>query len=150
MKHETFHNATFKGQSDTAAPVRDYLCAHRDALSHAADLLGGNEAAKSVDWLADALAQQTPASRRADRLLDDLLDLLSLKNVGDPDRPESGYFSLICPADPAVEEIFLLTDGLSQAREEMRERERRFGSLDAANNNRIELGGSKLESRNAK
>lgn len=150
MKHETFHNASFKRQSDTAAPVREYLCAYRDALSHAADLLGGKEAAKRVGWLADALTQQTPVSRRADRLLDDLLDLLSLENVGDPDRPESGYFSLICPADPAVEEICLLTDGLSQAREEMRERERRFGSLDAANNNRIELGGSKLEYRNAK
>lgn len=150
MKHETFYNGAFKGQSDTVAPVRDYLCAHRDALWHAADLLGGHEAAKRVGWLADALEQQTPASRRADRLLDDLLDLLSLENVGDPDRPETGYFSMICPADPAVEEICLLTDGLSQAREEMRERERRFGSLDAATKNRNSLGGSKLEPRSSK
>ena len=147
MKHETFYNAAFKGQSDTAAPVREYLRAHRDALWNAADLLGGHEAAKRVSWLADAFAEQSPASRRADRLLDDLLGLLSLENVGDPDRPESGYFSMICPADPAVEEICLLTDGLSQAREEMRERERRFGSLDAANMKRIGLVGSKSERR---
>lgn len=147
MKHETFYNTATKGQSDVAAPVRDYLCAHSDALWNAAKLLGGYEAAKRVGWLADALEQQTTASRRADRLLDDLLDLLSLENVGDPDRPETGYFSMICPADPAVEEICLLTDGLSQAREEMRERERRFGSLDAANKKRIGLVGSKSERR---
>tara|TARA_R110002124_G_scaffold287219_1_gene471708 strand:+ start:2412 stop:2864 length:453 start_codon:yes stop_codon:yes gene_type:complete len=150
MKHETFYNAAFKGQSDTAAPVRDYLCRHRDALWSAADLLGGHEAAKRVGWLADALEQQTHISRRAHRLLDDLLELLSLKNVGDPDRLESSYFSMICPADPVVEEICLLTDGLSQAGEEMRERERRFGSLDAASKNRTGLGGSTLEPRSSK
>jgi hypothetical protein len=150
MKHETFYKAAFKGQSDTVAPVRDYLCAHRDALWHAADLLGGHEAAKRVGWLADALEQQTPISRRAHRLLDDLLDLLSLENVGDPDRPEASYFSMICPADPVVEKICLLTNGLSQAREEMRARERHFGTVDAASKNRTGLGGSTLEPRSSK
>ena len=45
--------------------------------------------------------------------LDDLLDLLMLEHVHDPDRIEAGRFALIDPASPVVEEICLLADGLN-------------------------------------
>jgi hypothetical protein len=41
-----------------------------------------------------------------------LHDLLTLQHVADLDREECGYFAEIDPADPAVEEICLLSDGL--------------------------------------
>lgn len=139
MKHETFHSAAFEGQSDIGASVRSYLLKHRDAFWHAADRLGGCEAARRVGWLIDALEQQTTISRRAHRLLDDLLELLTLENVGDPDRSESGCFAMISPDDPAVEEICLLTDGLLQALEQMGKHEQRIGCLDTANKDTIAL-----------
>ncbi len=123
MKHETFHLSPQDDQSDAAAPVRHYVCQHRDSLWHAAHLLGGYEAAKKVGHLADALEQQTLLSGQAKRYLGDLLDLLRLEHVGDPDRPEMEYFAAIDPSDPVVEEICVLTDELSQAVDKMRARE---------------------------
>jgi len=90
MKHETFNLSTRNDQPDGAACVRQYVGAHRDALWHAARLLGGVEAARNVGCLADDLERQVPISRRTKRLLEDLLDLLQLKNVSDPDRVDCG------------------------------------------------------------
>jgi len=42
----------------------------------------------------------------------ELHDLLTLQNVGDPEREECGYFADIDPADSVVEDICLLSDGL--------------------------------------
>lgn len=70
------------------------------------------------------LERQAPISRRSKRLLEDLLDLLQLKNVSNPYRTEMGHFSVIDPSDPVVEEICILTDGLAQAINEMLAQER--------------------------
>lgn len=51
-------------------------------------------------------------------MLAELLSLLMLENVHDPERPEAGFFALIDPADPAIEEICLLTDGFRNALEQ--------------------------------
>ncbi len=124
MKHETFKLSTRDDQPDCAACVRHYMGAHRDALWHAARLLGGYEAARNVGHIAEALERQVPISRRTKRRLEDLLDLLRLENVGDPDRVEMGHFAVIDPSDPVVAEICLLTDGLALAFDEMRAQER--------------------------
>ncbi|WP_281969168.1 hypothetical protein [Roseovarius nanhaiticus] len=123
MKHETFNLSTRDDQPDCADCVRQYFGAHRDALWHVARLLGGYEAARNVGRLAEDLERQAPISRRTKRLLEDLLDLLQLKNVSDPDRVEMGYFAVIDPSDPVVEEICILTDGLAQVIDEMRAQE---------------------------
>lgn len=44
--------------------------------------------------------------------VNDLLAILTLEHVHDCDRDESGYFAEIDPADPIVEDICLLADGL--------------------------------------
>jgi hypothetical protein len=120
MKHEIFRPSTRQNQSDTAASVRHFLQANKDDLWRAAHLLGGGKAAKSVSQLVDDLGQPGTVSRKVGLRLDALLALLCLEHVGDPDRPEAGYFSAIDPADPVVDDICLLTDGLAKAIGEMR------------------------------
>lgn len=130
MKHETFPFSTEGNQSDAAAPVRRFVWEHRDSLWHAAHLLGGYDAAKKVGHLAEALAQQACLSRRTKCLLEDLLELLRLEHVGNPDRPEMEYFAAIDPNDSAVDEICVLTDGLSRAIDVMQARERDLDHID--------------------
>ncbi len=120
MKHELFRPSTRQDRSDTAASIRHFLQANKDGLWHAALLLGGGKAAKTVGQLVDDLDQPGPVSREARLRLEALLALLSLEHVSDQDRPEAGYFATIDPADPVVEDICLLTDGLAKAIGEMR------------------------------
>ena len=96
-------------------PVHVYVHHNLDGLRHAARLLGGYDAMDLVDEIAEALRYDPKISRRTRTRLNTLGDLLRLENVGDPDRPEMGYFAVIDPNDPAVEEICLLTDGLEDA-----------------------------------
>lgn len=54
-------------------------------------------------------------SRRTTGLLSQLKDILFLEHVDNPERVESGFFAAINPADPVVEDICLLADGLAQS-----------------------------------
>lgn len=118
MKHETFHPSRGRDQSDLAAPVRQFVCEHRNSLMHAARLLGGYDAAEKVNNLAETLERAAPISWQTKRVLCALQDLLSLENVGDPDRSETEYFASINSTDAVVAEICALTDGLSHAIDE--------------------------------
>ena len=109
------HSASQAAPVDPAVPVRRFVADHYDALWHAARLLGGYEAAREVGHLATALANEPTLSRSTGRRLHALLDLLMLENVGDPERVEMGFFAVIDPSDPCVEEICLLADGLAEA-----------------------------------
>lgn len=91
-----------------------FFTTYRDALVNAAELLGGPTAARRVLTLADALSVPQPRMTRwIGRELVALHRLLTLHDVGDFDRPESYFFSLIDPADPAIADICILTDGFS-------------------------------------
>lgn len=103
-----------------ATPVAVFVAEHGAALWHAARLLGGYEQARLVDRLADALENEPRPTTRVGIMLDQLLDLLTLQNAGDPDRAEWGFFVVLDPGDPAVEEICLLADGLKAAMEATR------------------------------
>lgn len=101
-------------------PIRDFVEQHRDGLLNAANLLGGRSGARLVQTVIDGLAGPTAPSRRVTRAIDDLRDLLTLQHVHDPDCDEAAHFAAINPADPCVEEICLLADGLCAALEDAR------------------------------
>ena len=68
--------------------------------------------------LFETLSTQSSLSGRASRELIALHGLLALDHVGDPSRPEAGYYAALDPASPQVEEICLLADELRQVFEE--------------------------------
>ena len=95
-------------------PIHEFIEAHQCALHHAAHLLGGKEGVGLVDMVADALSREMSLSRRTIGLLRQLKSLLFLEHVDDIERAECGHFAAIDPADPVVEDICLLADGLQQ------------------------------------
>lgn len=88
--------------------IQDYS----EALQNAALLLGGQWALKRVQFLVDHLATNRALTRRAKSDIVALHKLLTLQNVGDPERIETALFSNLDPADPVVEELCLLSDAL--------------------------------------
>lgn len=108
--------STDAAQEIPAEPVTTFVFAHHEGLWHAARLLGGYESARLVDRCVDLLAQDRRVTPRTAVMLDQILSLLSLDKVDDPNLPYMGYFAVIDPLDPVVEEICLLTDGLRHAR----------------------------------
>jgi hypothetical protein len=96
-------------------PIHGFMELNRDALRQAAGLLSGCDGAHTVDQISDALSRELAPSRRTAGLLKQLRDILFLEHVDDPDQVESGFFAAIDPADPVVENICLLADGLAQA-----------------------------------
>lgn len=98
-----------------AAPVLAFVAEHEVALWHAADLLGGRSSTRLVDCLAEELRQSRRLSRRTRLMLGQIVDLLTLQNVSDFDRPEAAHFAEIDPSDPAVAEICWLADALQAA-----------------------------------
>lgn len=103
-------------------PIHDFIEAHQCALHHAAHLLGGKEGAGLVDMVADALSRELLLSRRTIGLLRQLKSLLFLEHVDDIERAEFGHFAAIDPADPVVEDICLLADGLQRVLSESNDR----------------------------
>ena len=53
--------------------------------------------------------------RHCGAVLGELIDLLALEHVHDPDREEAARFAMIDPADPVVEQNRWLTDRLREA-----------------------------------
>ncbi len=101
---------------DGTTSLREFVCAHQEALFNAASLLAGRRGGRLVIEVADELARNNPAiSTRCRRRMNDLLDILALENVHDPDRDESGFFAQLDPASPIVEELCLLTDQYREA-----------------------------------
>ena len=91
-----------------------FLAANRDGLQNAATLLGGPLAGRRVWGIVEALSAPQPRlTRWIARELLALHRLLSLEDVADFDKPAAHYFSLLDPANPAVAEVCLLTDGLT-------------------------------------
>lgn len=99
--------------SATVMSLMIFLSTNREGLLNSATLLGGPVAGRRVLRLLDTLASQRQMTRWVSAELAALHRLLSLRDVGDFDRPEAYFFSLLHPEDPAVAEICLLTDGLT-------------------------------------
>jgi len=92
--------------------VREFLRMHRTALAKVAHALGGQAASARVLLLSEAVRHTTHLTRAQGRQLVDLHRLLTLNDVGDPDRIETGCFAMIDPDFPIVEECCLLAKKL--------------------------------------
>ncbi len=116
MKHDPkFAFSTGIAQEIPVDPVLLFVSRHYEALWHAARLLGGYESARLVDRCVELLAEGQCVTPRTAVMLEQILAVLSLDNVDDPNLPYMGFFAVIDPLDPVVEDICLLTDGLRQA-----------------------------------
>lgn len=102
-------------QDISSDPVLSFVATHQDELWHAARLLGGYESARLVDRCVAILEQDRCVSRRSRIMLGQILSVLCLEKVDNPELPYLGFFAVIDPSDPVVEEICLLTDGLRNA-----------------------------------
>lgn len=105
----------YRPHHDANSPARLFVEEHQDALAQAAERLAGRRGALLVADLVDRLGSETHLSRATHAGLHQLLDVLSLERVHDPDREESVLFADVEPTDPVVEEICLLTDQLRDA-----------------------------------
>lgn len=92
-----------------AMALRRFLDDNAARLEAAALLLGGEAAAGRTRRLISG----TPFGT-LHREAGVLLDLLTLRHVGDPDRIESARFALIRPTDPRVPALCRLADGLGE------------------------------------
>ena len=109
-------------QQFAAKPVIALFKKSHSEIWHSARLLGGFEASRLVDQCVGALEQDAAITNRVRIMLDQILKMLSLDEVDDPNQHFMAYFAVIDPLDPVVEEICLLTDSLRAAIEEAAER----------------------------
>lgn len=79
-------------------------------LAHAAARLGGAHGEARVVSCGLQLEAASQMTHRIGKELQAVHRLLSLADVGDPDRIETELFSAMNPASPEVEAICLLTD----------------------------------------
>lgn len=100
-------------------PLRDFVAEHQQGLEHAARLLSGRRGSQCVVRIVEALSSGGPLTRSTRRDLNVLLEILHLEHVHDFDREEAGYFAEIDPAEPVVEEICLVADGLQDVMRRM-------------------------------
>lgn len=119
-------------QETPTDPILCFVAAHHVGLWHSARLLGGYESARLVDRCAELLAQDRSVTPRTRIMLDQILAVLSLDKVDDPDLPYMGYFAEIDPSDPVVEEICLLTDRLRDMLERIEVKAARTREVHAA------------------
>ncbi|WP_223428993.1 hypothetical protein [Tateyamaria pelophila] len=115
-----FPNALGAARRRRATGLRAYLGDHRDTLLNSAALLGGQPGVRLAQSVLDGFDILGTPTRRTMRALDDLLDLLMLEHVHDPERIEAAHFVMIDPASPIVEEICLLADDLDDMLEAYR------------------------------
>ena len=95
--------------------ILSFVSKHYEALWHAARLLGGYDSARLVDRCLERLTEDQIVTQRAQIMLLQIMELLSLERVDDPELPYMGFFAVIDPLDPVVEEICLLTDEMREA-----------------------------------
>lgn len=91
-----------------------HLWSCNESLQNAALLLGGRPALQRTQRLLDELTSAPRMTRRLARELRALHDLLTLEHVGDPDRIETELHAAIHPADPVVEDLCLLAEGIEE------------------------------------
>lgn len=102
----------FTPLSPAVRALLEFLYAHDEALQNAAVLLGGSQGLRRVQSLLDSLSRTRHLTRKAKQDLVALYHLLSLENVGYPDRVETACFAEFEPWDPIVTDLCLLTDTL--------------------------------------
>jgi len=98
-----------------AKPIMTLFAERYSAFWHVARLLGGYESARLVDRCVELLETEAMITNRVQIMLEQLLALLCLEDTGDPEKPHMGYFGVIDPSDPVLEEICLLADELRDA-----------------------------------
>ncbi|PZX42220.1 hypothetical protein LY56_02211 [Roseinatronobacter thiooxidans] len=106
---------------DTLNELRAFAAEHREALQNAAAWLGGTGGSRCAREALNSLHMVQDSPRSALRLFGDLLALLMLEDVHNPEREEAGLFASIDLNDPRVEDVCLLADGLADAIEACRE-----------------------------
>lgn len=100
-------------------PIPLFVQGHRDALRHTASLLGGRHGVRLVDDLVERLSRGDGTTPAIAQLLDRIEHLLALENVHIDGSVEAAAFAAVELADPVVEELCLLLDGLRSARAAM-------------------------------
>ncbi len=93
--------------------VRGFLADHGTDLARKAHTLGGAAASARVFLLIEAVREARRLTRAQRRQLIALHRLLTLQDVGDPDRIETARFAEIDPDSPFVIACCLLADRLS-------------------------------------
>lgn len=96
-------------------PLHVYVQEHCEALQNVALLLGGRPYLRLAGNLITDLQSDPIVTQRVKVNALALHSLLSLEHVHDFDRPEAAYFSELDPEMPYIDEICLLTDGLTHA-----------------------------------
>lgn len=97
------------------APILLLFRRRHDDLWHSTRLLGGYEASRIVDECAARIKNLQGIDDRIWIMLNQVLSILSLEETDDPEKPFMGFFAVIDPNDPVVEEICQLTDELRTA-----------------------------------
>ena len=102
----------FTPVSPAVRALLEFLNEHDQALQNAAILLGGSQGLRGLQSLLDSLSRTRHLPRKAKHDLVALYHLLSLENVGYPDRVETACYAELEPWDPIVTDLCLLTDTL--------------------------------------
>lgn len=105
--------------SPDLSALRQFFKEYQDGLATAAELLAGKRGRRVVNTIMEGLGLEGALTRVTWNALRDLLGILTLENVHDETREEAALFAAIDPADPVVEEICLLSDGLRRLLEAM-------------------------------
>lgn len=100
----------FDLDNDPLKDLREFFINRSEALQNTSALLGGQPGVRCVHAIMDDLAIQPKLTRRMERNLIRLHELLALGNVHDPDRIEAACFAEIDPSSPIGEDICLLSD----------------------------------------
>ena len=108
----TYHQEIAAIFGSDPAQVCTFLDDHGSALARAAHMLGGPGASARVFLMSEAVRHARRLTRAQRRQLIDLHRLLTLQNVGDPDRIECACNAEIDPDSPFVDECCLLAEGL--------------------------------------
>lgn len=101
-------------RDETLDLARCFFFDHGHDLAAAAALLGGAHGEARVVSCGLHVEAASRMTHRIQRELIALHRLISLADVGDPDRLETELFSAVNPASPEVESICLLTDLLEE------------------------------------
>lgn len=97
------------------AELRDFFSENSEALGCAAALIAGRRGKRLVDALREGLCQPRPLTRRMRGLLLDLRDILFLDDSYRNPDGDFGSLNMLEPEEPALAEICLLAEGLSNA-----------------------------------
>ena len=108
----TIHQKFTKQPCPNLQQVRGFLRDHGTALANIAYKLGGPAASARVFLLCEAVRHTRRLTRAQSSQLVDFHRLLTLENVSDPNRIESGLFAQINPASAFVGECCLLSEKL--------------------------------------